>query len=1293
MRRMCVLIAVVLFVTGTLWGQVSGYTDSFDGEMRFTGPPTFGFDQNDGVLNVHVRKQFSARWQGVTYTLGDTLDLSGHPFLNLKLKADTPFLLTVSIVDADDNNMAFSRKVYASDTWVTLPFDFSADRKVDKTRISKLILAPNGNTHDALQAELYLDELTAGEDAAKLAGIGAMGALTVFTGTTGNRFEAVDLTNADSVGIVSVQGLLENLQVSEVTSRVAQVSFDAADTVATDTLILTAFGAKDYTDNTIRVPVTINGNQPPILDAVADQQVMAGDTTLIRLTGISDGNPAVEQPVLIHVTSSNQAALPDSLFDLNYNPGDTQAMLGFKTLAADSGITVTLHLNDQYAQQNTCETSFDVRSWEQINHQPQIDFVPDQYVYLEHGQQSLILTGINDGDDGTQTLDIQAQSSVDSVISQAFLNLVYTQGSDQAKLMYTPSSSGTTEITLTLNDDGGAGFNNGDASTVISFEIQVGTLPLTGHAARMTDLQNWGVDDVPNTQVPEIGSFHGKDNVLKIQLKNKPCWTGTIYFTPDLNVNEHRYLSYDIYFEGGDFHIDGAGLGQGLTHCYFYDDGWDSDLDRNVDAAHDQRKRVYEQQWQTVLMDFRGKGGMNNAEGQPIDVRRIQKVLLNYASEFTWPFPHDNGTVYIANLRLGSAVPDSLVPEIEPACGLDPVPDQVFYQNSGAHTLTLTGITSNVQGVEPEITAMSTDTSIIMHPELSPLQGDSVLMTVTPAPDQTGYVQIILKVSAEGARSRTRRVDVNVINDQSHVSIKILRDTLFQEIRGFGTFQFEGQQNYIDWYTEDLGASAVRTGLISNQIEPVNDNNDPDVLNLNAFDKSAFDFDYYRELQARGVETFILTSWSPPAWMKRNLSVAYGYASAPHYAATDNVLEPYYYDEFAESLVAAVESFRDEAGVHIDAVGPQNEPAFTEPYASAVFDPTHYTRLMRVVGARFAREGLATQLYMPEQVFTQSHYSMQEYVNSIKNSSTADRVTGIIATHGYGESGVNAAQPSYAGWQDLWQQSQSCAYEKELWMTETYPEYKDWNSALSLAGAIHGALVYGNVSLWTLWNIEGTLMDKNEPTASFYTSKNYYKYIRPGARRARIVDDHDDILASGFIHPDTKQQTIVIINKGSEPLSIRLTGGRHAETYDTWTTAEHLNFEYRGITSGNGSVALPARSVTTLVGSISGDVVVAVDEKEAQPTAFRLHQNYPNPFNPVTRIRFQVPETAQATLMIYNILGQKVRTLLNRTIEAGEHQITWDGSNDYGLQVGSGVYFYQIRSGDRVLSKKCILLR
>ena len=85
--------------------------------------------------------------------------------------------------------------------------------------------------------------------------------------------------------------------------------------------------------------------------------------------------------------------------------------------------------------------------------------------------------------------------------------------------------------------------------------------------------------------------------------------------------------------------------------------------------------------------------------------------------------------------------------------------------------------------------------------------------------------------------------------------------------------------------------------------------------------------------------------------------------------------------------------------------------------------------------------------------------------------------------------------------------------------------------------------------------------------------------------------------------------------------------------------------------------------------------------------------NYPNPFNPETTINYQLPAVSKVQLSIYNIKGQKVKTLISDQLPAGEHSIIWDGSDSNGKRVSSGIYFYKLKTANFEKTRKMILLR
>ena len=100
-------------------------------------------------------------------------------------------------------------------------------------------------------------------------------------------------------------------------------------------------------------------------------------------------------------------------------------------------------------------------------------------------------------------------------------------------------------------------------------------------------------------------------------------------------------------------------------------------------------------------------------------------------------------------------------------------------------------------------------------------------------------------------------------------------------------------------------------------------------------------------------------------------------------------------------------------------------------------------------------------------------------------------------------------------------------------------------------------------------------------------------------------------------------------------------------------------------------------------------VDVAVDDPtSATPTSFALEQNYPNPFNPSTTIRYGLPLRSHVTLTVFNTLGQQVSQLVNGDMEAGYHEVQFDGRG-----LSSEVYVYRLQAGDYIVSKKMLMLK
>lgn len=147
-----------------------------------------------------------------------------------------------------------------------------------------------------------------------------------------------------------------------------------------------------------------------------------------------------------------------------------------------------------------------------------------------------------------------------------------------------------------------------------------------------------------------------------------------------------------------------------------------------------------------------------------------------------------------------------------------------------------------------------------------------------------------------------------------------------------------------------------------------------------------------------------------------------------------------------------------------------------------------------------------------------------------------------------------------------------------------------------------------------------------------------------------------------------------------------------------------LTLELRGINTGQADTTLTANIiiesndpdlpvVTIPVLLRVQDNAVSIDFLDPVPGRYVLEGNYPNPFNPSTTIQYQLPEANSVKLTIYNALGQKVRTLVNDHQQPGKYKAVWNGLNDAGLKVASGIYIYRIEAGSFVKTRRMILLK
>lgn len=449
-----------------------------------------------------------------------------------------------------------------------------------------------------------------------------------------------------------------------------------------------------------------------------------------------------------------------------------------------------------------------------------------------------------------------------------------------------------------------------------------------------------------------------------------------------------------------------------------------------------------------------------------------------------------------------------------------------------------------------------------------------------------------------------------VITPAIDVTIVTIDNTKqYQTITGFGGF---GTQD-VPWsngpYTSadfikrltDLGVSIIRDEVPTN-FEYTNDNADPFVTDLSKYNLNTViagehnplgtRIQFFKDAKAAGINTFVATVWSPPYWMKTNNRVDNGTNAnaAPKYninpTAADNQLRTDMYNEFAEMCVAYVKILKQQTGIDLYAFSIQNEPRFSQMYQSCLYSGAAMNDLLKVVGKRFKDEGLATKLFLPEDVGYLEGVSGM--VMPALSDADARQYADIVAVHGYALDGITANSPDAQTWQTMY--GWGAKYGKPLWMTETSGYKNDWSGAMALSKAMYTALKFGNVSAWVFWTLSTFTLDEYSLMSSagtksnrYYASKNFYHWIRPGAIRISAeTAESSKLYALAFTHAANKETTLVLINDNAEPQTVKLAGTGLPVNFSQFTTTATDNCIDAGTVNIADNISLPANSVVTL---------------------------------------------------------------------------------------------------------------
>jgi O-glycosyl hydrolase len=450
-------------------------------------------------------------------------------------------------------------------------------------------------------------------------------------------------------------------------------------------------------------------------------------------------------------------------------------------------------------------------------------------------------------------------------------------------------------------------------------------------------------------------------------------------------------------------------------------------------------------------------------------------------------------------------------------------------------------------------------------------------------------------------------------NVHGAATITLDQNTHYQTMDGFGAMVISGNFGSPVFAHDDLGSTMMRIGI--ENIQPKNNMTDSTNSDITKFSVGAISdivpvintFKNYPDMK------FIGSMWTPPDWMKdmsRDPLVGQSCVSGGN--SCGGHLATRYYEAYAGFLCAWIKLVKQQTGVDIYALSFQNEPAFIEWYVSCVYTTQEYVSFLKVLVARLKKEGIQVKLFGAEDVTVL--FDVNPYAAAIANDATALQNLYAYAVHNYAADGVNPVPSSQTAqsWAKLGNFVVGTMHKK-LWMTETSGlSQSSWSDAMKLASNIFGALKYGQLSGWVYYEANDCssygLACNSQHTLLSAISKNYYRFIRPGAIGIKCTNAGDALFPVAFVHPKNQTLTIVIVNQGSAT-QLTLAGNPLPAAMEKYTTTSTKKCAAEGSAATSGAIAIEANSVTTLFSQATvnianktpaGHSFLRVDNKESR---------------------------------------------------------------------------------------------
>lgn len=447
----------------------------------------------------------------------------------------------------------------------------------------------------------------------------------------------------------------------------------------------------------------------------------------------------------------------------------------------------------------------------------------------------------------------------------------------------------------------------------------------------------------------------------------------------------------------------------------------------------------------------------------------------------------------------------------------------------------------------------------------------------------------------------------------------------------------------------------------------------------------------------------LLTVWSPPASMKWGATMSWAGDQNAKRFPDENIqtnhggtLNPNMYEDYANYLVNHLKAY-EEAGVKVYGLSLQNEPYFSQDFNSCTYTTYWYCELLNGVVPVIKKTFPEIKIFGSENMLHMEGLDKNWqwfYHNTIRQNAAATGNIDALAVHGYSD---GVAPTTGSALEEMWSNhtEKFCIpMNKPAWMTETSGYVDSWEAgtnrpgALGLALDIHAALYYGNIEAWVWWQGsenpgsttigEYSLMAGTYTGKKYYASKQFYRYIRPGAVRVDATSPYNDVFVTAYHHPARNSQTLVIINSAAQKRDIIVEGTDLPAGFHVYRSSAAENCENVGDYTTGTNLELPPRSVITLA---SDDKLTGVVERPDHHGSFSAGDVniYPNPY-----------KSGELTVELKGIRDRKVNvSFFTVSVALVQNYNSNTGNGILKLQpvLARGVYLMQLETEGQKVTK------